>query len=216
MIRFQYSVGTVQSPRLQSREVDDEAPSNTSPDNARSYSLPPSSSPPHIFSSSPFASSQSSLIETGDYKVADRVYAPCFLCVSADKFQAMRMESDDQDLISSPDGVYPDTLEEAYNDHDDTDTYKQREMVCVVFFGSPVMINCMDYSMSPTISPSMAEAQKRTRAPPTFRKSNHCRRSDPDRKERWGRVLCRFQRLKNICLDWCPWSACQEPITKPR
>ncbi|KAG2119015.1 uncharacterized protein F5147DRAFT_195211 [Suillus discolor] len=113
MIRFQHSVGTVQSPRLQSREVDHEAPSNTPPDNARSYSLPPSSSPPQIFSSSPFASSQSSLIETGDYKVADR---------------AMRMESDDQDLISSPDGVYPDTLEEAYNDHDDTDTYQQREM----------------------------------------------------------------------------------------
>ncbi|KAG2043134.1 hypothetical protein BDR03DRAFT_942947 [Suillus americanus] len=119
----------VESPRLQSCEVDEEAPSNSSLDNPRSSSLPPSSSPPQTFSSSPFASSQSSLIETGDhYKVADRVYAPCFLCVSADKSQAMTMESDNQDFISSSDQVYPDTLEETHNDHNATDAYKQREM----------------------------------------------------------------------------------------
>ncbi|KAG1820470.1 uncharacterized protein BJ212DRAFT_1031542 [Suillus subaureus] len=105
---------TVELPRLQSCEVDEEAASSPPLDNTRSSSLPPSSSPPQIFSSSPFASSQSSLIETGDhYKVADR---------------AITMESDDQDLINSPGEVYPDTLEEAYNHHDDTDAYQQREM----------------------------------------------------------------------------------------
>ncbi|KAG1780283.1 hypothetical protein EV702DRAFT_771871 [Suillus placidus] len=152
MIRLQSSGVTTQSPRLQSCEADEEAPSHSSLDNARSSSLPPSSSPPQIFSSSPLASSQSSLIETGDhYKVADR---------------AITMESDDQDLISSPDRVYPDTLEEVYNDHNDTDAYQQRAVVRGVFFGSPVTINCMNYSMSPTI-----------------RKLTHYRRSDPGRKE---------------------------------
>jgi hypothetical protein len=180
MIRLQSGGMTVQLPRLQPCEVTEEVPSSSSLDYARSSSLPPSSSPPQIFSSSPLASSQSSLIETEDhYKVADRVYAPCCRCVSADKSQAITMEPDDQDRISSPDGVYQDIFEEAY---DNTDAYQQQEMVRDVFFRSPVTINCMDYSMNPTISPFVAP--KRTRALILLRKLTHCRRSDPVRKER--------------------------------
>ncbi|KAG2152882.1 hypothetical protein DEU56DRAFT_520285 [Suillus clintonianus] len=104
---------TAQLPRFQSSEVVEEALSNSSLDNARSSSLPPSSSPPQIFSSSPLASSQSSLDEIGDdYKAEDRVKTT---------------EPDDQDLTNSPDGVHPYTLEEAYNNRDDTDAYQQRE-----------------------------------------------------------------------------------------
>ncbi|KAG1753766.1 uncharacterized protein EDB91DRAFT_416345 [Suillus paluster] len=105
---------TTQLPVLQPCEVDEEAPLNSPLDNALSSSLPPSSSPPQIFSSSPFASSQSSLIETGDdYKVEDR---------------AMIMESDDQDLISPPDVIHPDTVEEpCENDDDHTDADYQQE-----------------------------------------------------------------------------------------
>lgn len=114
MIRLRSSGMKIQLPRLQSCEVDEEAPWNSSLDNARSSSLPPSSSPPQISSSSPLASSQSSLIGTGDHdKVADGV---------------ITMEPDDQDVISSLDGVYLDSLEEAYNHDDDTDAYQQREM----------------------------------------------------------------------------------------
>jgi hypothetical protein len=94
------------------------------------------------------------------------------------------MEPDDQDVISSPDGVYSETLEEAFNYHDDTDAYQQREMVCDIFFGNPVTINYMDCSMSPAISPFVGEAPKRTRVLMTFRKLIHCRRSDPGRKKR--------------------------------
>ncbi|KAG2370086.1 hypothetical protein BDR07DRAFT_337775 [Suillus spraguei] len=114
MIRFHSSDIAIQPPRFQSCEVDEEVPSNSPLDYARSSSLPPSSSPPQIFSSSPLVSSQSSSIETGDrYKVVD---------------MAITMESDDQYIISSPDRVYPDALEEAYNDHGDLDAYQQREM----------------------------------------------------------------------------------------
>lgn len=185
MIHLRSNGMKIQLPRLQPREVDEEAPWNSSLDNARSSSLPPSSSPPQIFSSSPFASSQSSLIEIGDHgKVADRVYAPCFLCVFANMSQVISMEPNDQDIISSLDGVYSDSLEEAYNYRDDTDAYQQREMVRDVFFGSLITINWMDHSTSPATSPFTKEAPKRTRPLMTSRKLIHCRRSDPGRKER--------------------------------
>jgi hypothetical protein len=96
----------------------------------------------------------------------------------------MSMEPDDQDVISSLDQAHSDSLEEAYTYHNDTDAYQQREMVCDVFFGSLITINCMDHSTSPAISPFIREAQKRARPLMTFKKLIHCHRSDPGLKER--------------------------------
>ncbi|KAG0702364.1 hypothetical protein DFH29DRAFT_851709 [Suillus ampliporus] len=64
------------------------------------------------------------------------------LCVSADKFKAIAMESDNRDLISPPDVIHPDIVDEADNDHDDhTDVDYQQEKRkledLVILEGSP-------------------------------------------------------------------------------
>jgi hypothetical protein len=185
MIHHRSSGMKIQLPRLQPREVDEEAPWTSSLDNARSSSLPPSSSPPQIFSSSPFASSQSSLIEIGDHdKVADRVYAPCFFFVYLLTCPRLYQWNQPIRMSSVPWTEFTQIPWKRLVIIMMILTHINNEKWFVMFLGSLITINCIDHSTSPATSPFTREAPKRTRPLTIFRKLIHCRRSDPGRKKR--------------------------------